>query len=164
MTDRIPRHERPMTAAERTTLRAKVLLDPECYKATEAQRSAYGMLLDYDGDDAQITRQSREEEARFTRIAVAHRAIMVELYAAELHRNKARSLPAGLTSEGHYGIRGNGILRAEIAAEFDANNFVHVPGAPRRLSFTLAQQMGIAIEYVPLPAYVESGDPEARDD
>ena len=55
-------------------------------------------------------------------------------------------------------------IRNEIAAEFDANNFVHVPGAPRRLSFTLAQQMGIAIEYVPLPAYVESGDPEARDD
>ena len=55
-------------------------------------------------------------------------------------------------------------IRNEIAAEFDASNFVHVPGAPRRMSFTLAQQMGIAIEYVPLPAYVESDDPEARDD
>lgn len=56
-------------------------------------------------------------------------------------------------------------IRSEIAAEFDANNFVHVPGAPRPLSFTLAQQMGIAIEYAPLPAYVEAGDdPEARDD
>jgi hypothetical protein len=55
-------------------------------------------------------------------------------------------------------------IRNEIAAEFDANNFVHVPGAPRRLSFTLAQQMGIAIEYVPLPAYVESGDPDGDED
>lgn len=55
-------------------------------------------------------------------------------------------------------------IRNEIAAEFDANNFVHVPGAPRRMSFTLAQQMGIAIEYVPLPAYVESGDPDGDAD
>ena len=55
-------------------------------------------------------------------------------------------------------------IRNEIAAEFDANNFVHVPGAPRRMSFTLAQQMGIAIEYVPLPAYVESGDPDGDED
>lgn len=55
-------------------------------------------------------------------------------------------------------------IRSEIAAEFDASNFVHVPGAPRRMSFTLAQQMGIAIEYVPLPAYVESGDPDGDED
>jgi hypothetical protein len=56
-------------------------------------------------------------------------------------------------------------IRSEVAARFEVANFVDVPGAPRRMSFTLAQQMGIAIEYVPLPAYVEAGDdPEAWDD
>lgn len=56
-------------------------------------------------------------------------------------------------------------IRNQVLAEFDDQNFVAVPGAPRRLSFTLAQQLGIAVEYAPVPGNVEAGDdPEARDD
>lgn len=55
-------------------------------------------------------------------------------------------------------------IRSEIAAEFEDQNFVAVPGASRRLSFTLARQMGIAVEYMPITGNVEIGDPDGDED
>lgn len=55
-------------------------------------------------------------------------------------------------------------IRNEIAAGFEDQNFVAVPGAPRRLSFTLARQMGLAVEYMPITGNVEIGDPDGDED